>query len=90
MCRGMGEKQIEVDKRLLRAQISSLKRSLEDVRRHRSSYRRRRSEVLYTPLQAVWACLFQIDDAGQVPSGNMLAPANCTGSVLLVIVQNEC
>ena len=48
--RGMGEKQIEVDKRLLRGQISTLRRSLEDVRRHRSSHRERRKEVRHASI----------------------------------------
>lgn len=43
--KGMGEKQIEVDKRLLRNQIAALKRGLEEVRRHRASHRQRRFEV---------------------------------------------
>lgn len=42
--KGMGEKQIEVDKRLLRNQIAALKRGLEEVRRHRASHRQRRFE----------------------------------------------
>ena len=41
----MGEKQIEVDKRLLRTQIAGLERAIEDVRRHRAGHRRRRNEV---------------------------------------------
>ncbi|KAK9785872.1 hypothetical protein WJX73_005944 [Symbiochloris irregularis] len=42
--RGMGEKQKEVDKRLLRTQIAGLKRQIEDVRRHRGAIRSRRTE----------------------------------------------
>lgn len=41
--RGMGEKQIEVDKRILRTRMGQLKRSLEDVRTHRKQYRERRA-----------------------------------------------
>jgi len=44
--RGMGEKQIEVDKRILRTRMGQLKRSLEDVRTHRKQYRERRAAVL--------------------------------------------
>ena len=43
--RGMGEKQIEVDKRILRTRMGQLRRNLEDVRTHRKQYRERRAEV---------------------------------------------
>ncbi|CAL9196481.1 unnamed protein product [Musa hybrid cultivar] len=43
--KGMGEKQIEVDKRILRTQISALKKELESVRQHRKQYRNRRLSV---------------------------------------------
>lgn len=50
--RGMGEKQIEVDKRLLRTRISALRRSLEEVRRNRQLSRDRRAQVrLLKPLR---------------------------------------
>ena len=42
--RGPGESQIETDRRLVRGRIQRIKRSLEDVRRHRGRYRARRSE----------------------------------------------
>lgn len=45
--RGMGEKQIEVDKRILRTRMGQLRRSLEDVRMHRKQYRERRAEVRF-------------------------------------------
>lgn len=45
MVKGMGEKQIEVDKRILRDRISSLKKELESVREHRKQYRDHRSSV---------------------------------------------
>lgn len=48
--KGMGEKQIEVDKRLLRDRIAQLKRDLEHVRTHRRNYRTRRAE---TPIPVV-------------------------------------
>ena len=54
-CRGMGEKQIEVDKRLLRNQIASLERAIEDVRRHRAGHRRRRNEVRCPALERLFA-----------------------------------
>ncbi|KAJ4840114.1 hypothetical protein Tsubulata_035324 [Turnera subulata] len=43
--KGMGEKQIEVDKRILRNQIGVLKKELESVRKHRKLYRNRRVSV---------------------------------------------
>ncbi|KAM3312736.1 hypothetical protein ACQJBY_032513 [Aegilops geniculata] len=43
--KGMGEKQIEVDKRILRTQISTLRKELESVRKHRKLYRNRRQSV---------------------------------------------
>ena len=43
--RGPGETQIETDRRLVRDRILRLKKSLEDVRRHRSQYRARRQEM---------------------------------------------
>ncbi|CAN0906554.1 GTPase HflX [Linum grandiflorum] len=43
--KGMGEKQIEVDKRILRNQIGALKKELESVRKHRKQYRNRRTSV---------------------------------------------
>ena len=48
--RGMGEKQIEVDKRMLRSRMGQLRRSLEEVRTHRKQYRERRAEVGFLPL----------------------------------------
>ncbi|KAG5543132.1 hypothetical protein RHGRI_016025 [Rhododendron griersonianum] len=43
--KGMGEKQIEVDKRILRDQIVVLKKELETVRKHRKQYRNQRVSV---------------------------------------------
>ncbi|XP_022884758.1 uncharacterized protein LOC111401307 [Olea europaea var. sylvestris] len=43
--KGMGEKQIEVDKRILRTQIGALKKEIESVRKHRKQYRNRRTAV---------------------------------------------
>ena len=40
--RGPGETQIETDRRLVRTRIQKLRKSLEDVRRHRRHYRARR------------------------------------------------
>lgn len=41
--KGMGEKQIEVDRRLLRNQAAKLRRQIEEVRSHRKAYRERRA-----------------------------------------------
>ncbi len=41
--RGPGETQIETDRRLVRNKVARLKREIEDVRRQRSLYRRRRA-----------------------------------------------
>lgn len=41
--KGMGEKQIEVDRRLLRNQAAKLRRQIEEVRGHRKAYRDRRA-----------------------------------------------
>ncbi|KZV28858.1 GTP-binding protein 6 [Dorcoceras hygrometricum] len=43
--KGMGEKQIEVDKRILRDQIAALKKEIESIRKHRKQYRNRRVAV---------------------------------------------
>lgn len=42
--RGPGETQLETDRRLIRTRISRLKNELDQVRRHRSLYRRRRAK----------------------------------------------
>eukprot|EP00898_Chlorokybus_atmophyticus_P009207 jgi/Chlat1/9288/Chrsp99S08547 len=43
LVKGMGEKQIEVDRRLLRKRMGVLKKEIEGVRSHRQQYRDRRS-----------------------------------------------
>lgn len=50
LVKGMGEKQIEVDKRILRARIATLKKGLEAVREHRQQYRDRRAA---TPIPVI-------------------------------------
>src|SRR5512143_1001353 len=40
--RGPGERQLELDRREIRARISHLKREIEEVRTHRREYRRKR------------------------------------------------
>ena len=42
--RGPGETQLEVDRREIARRIAHLKRELEEVRKHRAQYRRRRTE----------------------------------------------
>ena len=42
--RGPGESQLETDRRLIHKRISRLQRELEEVRRHRALYRKRRKE----------------------------------------------
>ncbi|KAK9834031.1 hypothetical protein WJX81_004759 [Elliptochloris bilobata] len=51
--RGMGEKQIEVDKRLLRLRMAQLRRQIEEVRRHRKQYRERRADQLLPVISLV-------------------------------------
>lgn len=41
--RGPGEKKLEMDKRLIREQISKLKKDLEEVKQHRETQRKRRN-----------------------------------------------
>lgn len=48
--KGMGEKQIEVDRRLLKTRITQLRRELESVRDHRQQYRDRRAA---TPIPVI-------------------------------------
>lgn len=50
LVKGMGEKQIEVDKRILRNRIAHLKKGLEAVREHRQQYRDRRAA---TPIPVI-------------------------------------
>ncbi|XP_010672784.2 uncharacterized protein LOC104889285 [Beta vulgaris subsp. vulgaris] len=69
--KGMGEKQIEVDKRILRDQIGVLKKELESVRRHRKLYRNRRVSV---PIPVV--SLVGYTNAGKSTLLNQLTGAN--------------
>jgi hypothetical protein len=43
--KGAGEKQIEIDKRLLRDKAAALRRELEAVRTHRAAHRTRRQDA---------------------------------------------
>ncbi|XP_030459324.1 uncharacterized protein LOC115679765 isoform X2 [Syzygium oleosum] len=69
--KGMGEKQIEVDKRILRTQIGILKKELESVRKHRKQYRNRRTSV---PVPVV--SLVGYTNAGKSTLLNRLTGAN--------------
>lgn len=69
--KGMGEKQIEVDKRILRTQIGVLKKELESVRKHRKQYRTRRLSV---PVPVV--SLVGYTNAGKSTLLNQLTGAN--------------
>uniref|UniRef100_A0A5B7BDQ1 Putative GTPase HflX n=1 Tax=Davidia involucrata TaxID=16924 RepID=A0A5B7BDQ1_DAVIN len=69
--KGMGEKQIEVDKRILRTQIGVLKEELESVRKHRKQYRNRRISV---PVPVV--SLVGYTNAGKSTLLNRLTGAN--------------
>ncbi|XP_071693783.1 uncharacterized protein [Rutidosis leptorrhynchoides] len=69
--KGMGEKQIEVDKRILRTQIGALKKELESVRKHRKQYRTRRLSV---PVPVV--SLVGYTNAGKSTLLNQLTGAN--------------
>ncbi|GIL55331.1 hypothetical protein Vafri_10883 [Volvox africanus] len=51
--KGAGEKQIEIDKRLLRDRAAALRRELEAVRTHRRQYRDKRSA---TPIPVIGIC----------------------------------
>ncbi|XP_044474918.1 GTPase HflX [Mangifera indica] len=69
--KGMGEKQIEVDKRILRNQIGVLRKELESVRKHRKQYRNRRTSV---PVPVV--SLVGYTNAGKSTLLNRLTGAN--------------
>lgn len=43
--RGMGEKQIEIDRRLIRSQIRAIKRSIDQVIQHKETQRKQRDNV---------------------------------------------
>ena len=71
--RGPGETQLETDRRLVRGRIQRLKKSLEDVRRHRGLYRARRNER-----QIPIASLIGYTNAGKSTLLNSLTGAGVT------------
>ncbi|CAM6123323.1 unnamed protein product [Calypogeia fissa] len=71
LVKGMGEKQIEVDKRILRTRISALRKDLESVREHRQQYRDRRADV---PIPVI--SLVGYTNAGKSTFLNRLTGAN--------------
>ncbi len=71
--RGPGESQIETDRRLIRNRINKIKKQIEDVRKHRELYRRKRQKSS-TPLVA----LVGYTNAGK----STLLNAICQSSVL--------
>lgn len=71
--RGPGESQIETDRRLIRNRITKIKKQIEDVRKHRELYRRKRQKSS-TPLVA----LVGYTNAGK----STLLNAICQSSVL--------
>ena len=71
--RGPGETQLETDRRLIRRRIQNLKKSLEDVRRHRRLYQERRKEK-----QIPVASLIGYTNAGKSTLLNALTKAGVT------------
>ncbi|MBR1865230.1 MAG: GTPase HflX [Lachnospiraceae bacterium] len=69
--RGPGEKKLEMDRRLIREEISRLKRDLEDVKRHRQTQRKQRSRN-----QIPIACMVGYTNAGKSTLLNHLTHAD--------------
>lgn len=69
---GPGETQLEVDRRLLKARLATLRRHLDDVREHRRAYRARRA---LAPLPVV--ALVGYTNAGKSTLLNVLTQAGC-------------
>ena len=71
--RGPGESQLETDRRLIRKRISRIESEIENMRRHRALYRRRRKEV-GIPIVA----LVGYTNAGKSTLFNTLSDAHVT------------
>ncbi len=69
--RGPGEKKLEMDRRLIREQISKLKRDLEQVKQHRATQRKQRSEGSYPVV-----CIVGYTNAGKSTLLNHLTKAD--------------
>ena len=69
--RGPGEKKLEMDRRLIREQISKLKRDLEQVKQHRATQRKQRSEGSYSVV-----CIVGYTNAGKSTLLNHLTQAD--------------
>lgn len=69
--RGPGEKKLEMDRRLIREQISKLKRELDDVKRHRQTQRKRR-EHSSSPV----VCIVGYTNAGKSTLLNFMTDAD--------------
>jgi len=67
--RGMGEKQIEIDKRLIREQINKINRALAAVTRHKETQRKQREKTKKI-------CLVGYTNAGKSSLFNALTEAN--------------
>lgn len=76
--RGPGEKKLEMDRRLIREQISKLKRELEDVKKHRQTQRKRRMENRSPVL-----CIVGYTNAGKSTLLNQLTNADVLSEDML-------
>jgi len=83
--KGMGEKQIEVDRRLLRNQAAKLRRQIEEVRSHRKAYRERRAAAPIPVIALVGytnagksSLLNTLTDAGVVAEDQLFATLDPT------------
>ena len=83
--KGMGEKQIEVDRRLLRNQAAKLRRQIEEVRGHRKAYRERRASAPIPVIALVGytnagksSLLNTLTDAGVVAEDQLFATLDPT------------
>lgn len=76
--RGPGEEKLEMDRRLIREQISKLKRDLEDVKSHRQTQRKRRDQNS-SPL----VCIVGYTNAGKSTLLNQLTDAKVLSEDML-------
>lgn len=83
--KGMGEKQIEVDRRLLRNQAAKLRKQIEEVRSHRRAYRERRAAAPIPVIALVGytnagksSLLNTLTDAGVVAEDQLFATLDPT------------